>query len=54
VRSDSAGYQYEALDHWNELGWRFAVTADMSQSLRKEIVALPPEEWHFWPKKRAA
>jgi hypothetical protein len=48
VRSDSAAYQYEALDHWNERGWRFAVSADMSHSLRREIEALPPEEWHFW------
>jgi len=52
VRSDSAGYQYKALDHWNELGWRFAVSADMSQSLRREIVALSPEEWHFWAQEK--
>lgn len=48
VRSDTAGYQYECLDHWNELGWRFAVGADMSQQLRAEIESLPPDAWHFW------
>ena len=36
VRSDSAAYEYEALDHWDRLGWRFAVSADMSQALRRE------------------
>ena len=52
VRSDSAAYEYEALDHWDGLGWRFAVSADMSQSLRREIEALPPEEWHFWAQEK--
>jgi hypothetical protein len=47
VRSDSAGYQYEALDHWDKLHWRFAVSADMSQALLREIAALPLEAWHF-------
>jgi hypothetical protein len=52
VRSDSAAYEYEALDHWNKLGWRFAVSADMSTALRREIEALPPEEWHFWAEEK--
>lgn len=52
VRSDAAAYEYEALDHWNERGWRFAVSADMSPQLRAEISALPPEEWHFWAEER--
>lgn len=52
VRSDSAGYEYEALDHWNERGWRFAVSADMSKSLRQEIEGLPPDEWHFLNEER--
>jgi hypothetical protein len=52
VRSDSAAYEYEALDHWDGLGWRFAVSVDMSQALRREIEALPPEEWHFWAQER--
>ncbi len=52
VRSDSAAYEYEALDHWNERGWRFAVSAAMSPQLRAEIEALPPEEWHFWTEEK--
>ena len=52
VRSDSAGYQWAEMDHWNELGWRFAVSADMSQQLRAEIEKLPNDEWHFWSQER--
>lgn len=52
VRSDSAAYEYEALDHWNGRGWRFAVSADMSPALRREIEALPPQDWHFWTQER--
>jgi hypothetical protein len=48
VRSDSAAYEQQVLDHWHERGWRFAVSADMSPQLRREIVALAPEAWHFW------
>ena len=53
IRSDSAAYEYEALDHWDGLGWRFAVSADMSQSLRREIEGLLPEEWHFWAQEKS-
>ncbi len=42
VRSDSAGYQQDVLDHRQDRGWRFAVSADMSWGLRQEIEALPP------------
>jgi len=45
VRSDSAGYQQDVLDHWQGMGWQFAVSADMSQGLRQEIEALPQEAW---------
>jgi hypothetical protein len=48
VRSDSAAYEMKVLDHWNELGWKFAVSADLSQSLRAEINRLAPEEWQLW------
>lgn len=48
VRSDSAGYRYECLDHWDALGWRFAVSADMSPQLRAEIEKVLPDAWHFW------
>ena len=45
VRSDSAAYEWETLDHWHGRGWRFAVSADMSKQLRREIMALAPEAW---------
>ena len=45
VRSDSAAYQGDLLDHWAGRGWRFAVSADMSRELRAEVVALPEEAW---------
>jgi hypothetical protein len=45
VRSDSAAYEQATLDHWQSRGWRFAVSADMSPALRKEIVALRSEAW---------
>jgi len=48
VRSDSAGYQQECLDHWHNRGWRFAVSADMSKGLKKEIEKLPEDAWHLW------
>lgn len=48
VRSDSAGYEQANLDHWRKLNWRFAVSADMSQSLKKAIEALPLEAWKPW------
>ena len=48
VRSDSAAYEYEALDHWQERGWKFGVSAAMSPQLRGEIEALPLEAWRLW------
>jgi len=51
VRSDSAAYQWEVLDHWNERGWEFAVSADMSQQLKAEIGKLAPEDWHYWARE---
>ncbi len=48
VRSDSAGYQYQALDHWAALGWRFGVSANMSPALRQEVLALPHDAWQPW------
>ena len=52
VRSDSAGYQQDVLDHWHEKEWQFAVSADMSQGLRQEIEALPQEAWKVWKEER--
>jgi hypothetical protein len=49
VRSDSAAYEPQGiLDHWQELGWEFAVSADLSPQLRKTIEALSEEAWHPW------
>jgi hypothetical protein len=48
VRADSAAYQGAYLDHWQERGWRFAVSADMTPPLRAEIEALAPEAWTLW------
>ena len=48
VRSDSAAYEQAVLDHWQERGWRFAVSADLSPQLRAAIVALPPGAWQLW------
>ena len=48
VRSDSAAYQHDVLDHWQERGWQFAVSADMSPGLRQEIEALPKDAWKVW------
>jgi hypothetical protein len=48
VRSDSAAYDQEVLDHWDGLGWGFAVSADMSRQLRQEIERLPADAWRVW------
>jgi len=49
VRSDSAAYELDTLDHWHtHHHWRFAVSADMSQPLLREIVALPPDAWSVY------
>jgi hypothetical protein len=52
VRSDSAAYEPEGiLDHWQGLGWEFAVSADLSPQLRKAIAALPEGAWHAWKRE---
>jgi len=48
VRSDSAAYQQDVLDHWHERTWSFAVSADMSVQLRQAIEALPADAWRMW------
>jgi hypothetical protein len=52
VRSDSAAYQQDVLDHWQRRGWQFAVSADMSPGLRQEIEALPKDTWRVWKTER--
>ena len=53
VRSASAAYEQETLDHWHGRGWRFAVSADMSRQLHAEILALAPDAWTFWAEEQA-
>jgi hypothetical protein len=48
VRSDSAAYDQDVLDDWNGRHWEFAVSADMTEALKKEIERLPNDAWHFW------
>ncbi len=52
VRSDSAAYDQDNLDHWDQKGWRFAVSADMSVQLRAVIEALPEESWKVWKEEK--
>lgn len=48
VRSDSAAYEQDVLDHWESRHWGFAVSADMSPQLRQEIARLPADDWRPW------
>ena len=51
IRSDSAAYEHDMLDHWNGRTWEFAVSADVSKQLRAEIGKLPESDWHFWARE---
>ena len=53
VRSDSAAYEQRVLDHWASRGWRFAVSADLTEALRREVLALPAEAWQLWSQERS-
>jgi|TARA_B100002003_G_scaffold21576_1_gene17818 hypothetical protein len=48
VRSDSAAYDQDVLNHWDGHRWGFAVSADMSPQLRREIEMLPADVWQVW------
>ena len=48
VRSDSAAYDQKVLGHWDDRGWKFAVSADMSPQLRRAIGELGLGEWQDW------
>jgi len=52
VRSDSAAYQQDILNHWHQRGWQFAVSADMSRGLKGEIESLPQETWKVWKEEK--
>ncbi len=49
VRSDSAAYEADNLDHWKQ--WQFAVSADMSPQLRAVIEAVPEASWQKMEEK---
>jgi hypothetical protein len=48
IRSDSAAYDQDILDHWNGNHWGFAVSADMSKQLKQQIEQLPDNAWQLW------
>jgi hypothetical protein len=48
VRSDSAAYDQDILDHWQSQHWGFAVSADMTKQLKHEIEQLAESAWHLW------
>ncbi len=52
VRSDSAAYQTETLDHWHNRGWEFAVSADMAEGLREAVLAVKEGEWRLWKEEK--
>jgi hypothetical protein len=52
VRSDSAAYDQDILDHWNGRHWDFAVSADMSRQLRQEIESLSEDAWKMWQEEK--
>ena len=52
VRSDSAGYQQEILEHWEKRGWGFAVSARMRPQLKEAIEALPDAAWKVWKSEK--
>lgn len=51
IRSDSAAYDQENLDHWNSRGWKFAVSADMSPALKEAVSSMPPQSWRMIDEK---
>jgi len=48
IRSDSAAYDQEILDHWDGNHWSFAVSADMTPQLKQEIERLPENSWQLY------
>ena len=52
VRSDSAAYQQDVLDHWHGKRWEFAISADMSPQLKQEIEKLPDDSWQTWKTRK--
>ena len=48
VRSDSAAYNHEVMGYCREHGYKFAISADMTQELLSEIRKLPERAWNHW------
>jgi len=48
IRSDSAAYDQDILNHWSGNHWKFAVSADMTKQLKQEIERLPGNAWQLW------
>jgi hypothetical protein len=53
VRSDSAAYDQNVLDHWEGRHWDFAVSAEMHQQLKQEIEQLPDNAWNLWKMEKS-
>ena len=51
VRSDSAAYEQDNLDHWDSRGWKFAISADMSPQLKEAVGSLAPQSWQMLEEK---
>ena len=51
IRSDSAAYEQDNLDHWDSNKWKFAVSADMSPQLKGVVEAVPAESWRIMDEK---
>ena len=51
VRSDSAAYEQDNLDHWDSRGWKFAISADMSPQLKEVVGSLAPQSWQMLEEK---
>jgi hypothetical protein len=49
VRGDSALYEHKTLRFLDRKGIEFAISADLTRELRKEIEALPKKAWHRLP-----
>jgi Transposase DDE domain group 1 len=48
IRSDSAAYDQDIIDHWHSHHWGFAVSADMCKQLKHEIEILGDNVWKSW------
>jgi len=52
IRSDSAAYDMDTLDHWDRQHWKFAVSAAMNANLEREVKKLAEEDWQEWQRDK--